>query len=301
LFPTGRTPDHAPSVRRGGPRNGHPYSRPTAHRAIGARRTGAVGLPRATLRQLPPPAAAPPPAVASRLHAGSVWPGSAPGSRYYRKPTTGYRDPFPRERVSHAERSTDDVVWPRTLRPRMVPAAFMPTSGSAVKAGADGDREALPILLRSHRELTTAKTRTINRLRALLLTGSDADRALHRGGQHQTPEHAVRRAEVRRLGLAISGIDRDLADNKCHLAKLVTIVACDGHGPSVHQVLALGHRWVPEPGLRRLAHAPPLPEKTAIVDDSDLRSFGHPLFGRRFVAHDPDAAGAAPYKARCRQ
>jgi Transposase len=95
------------------------------------------------------------------------------------------------------------------------------------------DREALPILLRAHRELTTAKTRTINRLRALLLTGSDADRALSRGGQHQTPKHAIRRAEARRLALAISGIDRDLGDNKCHLAELVTIVACDGHGPSV--------------------------------------------------------------------
>jgi transposase len=55
---------------------------------------------------------------------------------------------------------------------------------------ADGDREALRILLGARRELTTAKTRTINRLRALLLTGSDADRAL--------------------------------ADNKCHLADLVT-------------------------------------------------------------------------------
>jgi hypothetical protein len=134
------------------------------------------------------------------------------------------------------------------------------------------DREALPILLRAHRELTTAKTRTINRLRALLLTGSDADRALSRGGQHQTPKHAIRRAEARRLALAISGIDRDLGDNKCHLAELVTIVACDGHGPSVHQVLALGHRWVPEPGLRRLARAAARPEETAIVDDSDLRS-----------------------------
>ena len=93
---------------------------------------------------------------------------------------------------------------------------------------ADGDREALRILLGARRELTTAKTRTINRLRALLLTGSDADRALsrgaltsdrlaaitrRRGGQHETREHAVRRAEARRLALAIGGIDRELADN----------------------------------------------------------------------------------------
>jgi hypothetical protein len=40
----------------------------------------------------------------------------------------------------------------------------------------------------------------------------------------------------------------------------------------MHQVLDLGHKWVPEPGLRRLAHAAALPEETAIVDDSDLRS-----------------------------
>jgi hypothetical protein len=46
---------------------------------------------------------------------------------------------------------------------------------------ADGDREALRNLLGARRELTTAKTRTINRLRALLRTGSDADRALSRG------------------------------------------------------------------------------------------------------------------------
>jgi hypothetical protein len=46
-------------------------------------------------------------------------------------------------------------------------------------------------------------------------------------------------------------------------------------------VLDLGHKWVPEPGLRRLAHAAALPEEMAIVDDSDLRSFGHPRFGRR--------------------
>ena len=74
-------------------------------------------------------------------------------------------------------------------------------------------------LLGSRRELTTAKTRTINRLRALLLTGSDADRALsrgaltsdrlaaitrRRGGKHETREQAVRRAEARRLAIAIS-------------------------------------------------------------------------------------------------
>jgi transposase len=45
----------------------------------------------------------------------------------------------------------------------------------------DGDREALRILLVARREMTTAKTQQINRLRALLLTGGDADRELCRG------------------------------------------------------------------------------------------------------------------------
>jgi Transposase len=69
---------------------------------------------------------------------------------------------------------------------------------------ADGDREALRILLGARRELTTAKTRTINRRSTgcvLLLTGNDTDRSLsrgaltsdrlaviarRRGGQHET-------------------------------------------------------------------------------------------------------------------
>jgi transposase len=46
---------------------------------------------------------------------------------------------------------------------------------------ADGDREALRILLGARRDLTTSKTRAINRLRALLLTGTDEDRMLARG------------------------------------------------------------------------------------------------------------------------
>lgn len=41
---------------------------------------------------------------------------------------------------------------------------------------ADGDREALRILLGARRELSAAKTRMINRLRALLLTGDNDDR-----------------------------------------------------------------------------------------------------------------------------
>src|SRR3954449_9805665 len=46
---------------------------------------------------------------------------------------------------------------------------------------ADGDREALRILLGARQELTTASTAQTNRLRALLLGGDDTDRHLARG------------------------------------------------------------------------------------------------------------------------
>src|SRR6476661_7835595 len=45
---------------------------------------------------------------------------------------------------------------------------------------ADGDREALRILLGARQELTTASTAQTNRLRALLLGGDDTDRTLAR-------------------------------------------------------------------------------------------------------------------------
>jgi transposase len=101
---------------------------------------------------------------------------------------------------------------------------------------ADGDREALRMLLGARRELTTAKTRSINRLRALLLTGSDEERALcrgaltparlapivrRRGRSQETREQAVRRSEARRLAVGIREADRQLADNKQQLADLV--------------------------------------------------------------------------------
>jgi transposase len=154
---------------------------------------------------------------------------------------------------------------------------------------ADGDREALRILLGARRELTTAKTRTINRLRALLLTGSDADRALsrgalssdrlaaitrRRGGQHETREYAVRRAEARRLALAISGIDRELADNKWHLADLVThlapqLLAKRGVGPvsAAQAIVSWSHpgRCRNDAAYAALAGASPIPASSGRI------------------------------------
>ena len=46
---------------------------------------------------------------------------------------------------------------------------------------ADGPREGLPILLGARRDIVSAQAGHINQLRALLLGGGDADRALARG------------------------------------------------------------------------------------------------------------------------
>ena len=90
---------------------------------------------------------------------------------------------------------------------------------------ADGDREALRILLTARQELTTSSTAQTNRLRALLLGGDDTDRQLARGrlseatlaslARRRPPrdasrEQAVRHAEIRRLTLALREAAREL-------------------------------------------------------------------------------------------
>jgi transposase len=100
---------------------------------------------------------------------------------------------------------------------------------------ADGDREALRILLGTRDELTTTATAQTNRLRALLLTGDDTDRDLARGKlsdstlttlarrrlprRHQPADRAqaVRHAEIRRLALAVLEARRTLATNRADL------------------------------------------------------------------------------------
>ncbi len=105
---------------------------------------------------------------------------------------------------------------------------------------ADGDREALRILLVGHREITDTKTGQINGLRALLITGDDHDRALGRGtltiGRLQTiarrraraddtREQSVRRAEARRLALAILDAQRALTARRKQIVELVESLA----------------------------------------------------------------------------
>src|SRR5262245_546429 len=105
---------------------------------------------------------------------------------------------------------------------------------------ADGDREALRILLGARGELTTTRTGHTNRLRALLLGGDDPDRQLARGAltkatlasltRRRVPRdasraHAVRHAEIRRLALALRETSRALKDNRAQLTAIVDDLA----------------------------------------------------------------------------
>lgn len=105
---------------------------------------------------------------------------------------------------------------------------------------ADGDREALRILLGARHDLTTAGTTQTNRPRALLLGGDDADRASarapltehaltalirHRPARESTREQTVRRTEDRRLAIALREARRQLKENLTQLQILADDLA----------------------------------------------------------------------------
>jgi transposase len=105
---------------------------------------------------------------------------------------------------------------------------------------ADGDREALRILLGARQELTTINTAQTNRLRALLRDGDDTDLALARGplndavlaaiARRREPRDAsrhqsVRHAEIRRLTLALRESGRTLRANRAQLQTIANDLA----------------------------------------------------------------------------
>ena len=148
---------------------------------------------------------------------------------------------------------------------------------------ADGDREALRILLGARAELSTSRTKQINRRRALLLAGDDTDRDLargaltdkrlaaiyrRRGSTHASVADAVRRAEIRRLTAAIRAATQQLVTNKRQLTELVTTVAPGllekvGVGPvsAAQAIVSWSHRGRcrTEAAFAALAGASPIP------------------------------------------
>jgi transposase len=154
---------------------------------------------------------------------------------------------------------------------------------------ADGDREALRILLVGRRELVDTQVRRKNQLKALLLSGDQAERKLshgmfteahlnaiirRRGTGHETREQAVRRSEARRLAQAIRDGQRDLAANTTMLRELIDAIAPGlldrrGIGPvsAAQAIITWSHRGRcrNDAAFAALAGASPIPASSGRV------------------------------------
>jgi transposase len=119
-------------------------------------------------------------------------------------------------------------------------AALRLDTGRLAVPRADGDREALRILLVARQEITVTRTAQASRLRALLLAGDDTDRRAARKTPTGTAlaalagrelradasrEHAVRQAEIARLAHALGQARRQLKDNGKQLLAIVNDIA----------------------------------------------------------------------------
>ena len=191
-------------------------------------------------------------------------------------------------------------------------AALRLDSGRLPVPRADGDREALRILLVARQEIRVARTAQAGRLRALLLAGDDAGRRAARKALTQSAlaalagrdlgagarrDQAVRHAGIRRLAVALDQARRQLKDNQAQLLAIVEDIAPGltsryGVGP----VSRPGHRELlpprpvpqrsrvrrpgrhqPDPGQQRQNHpAPARPRRRPVPQPGHPRHRGHP-------------------------
>jgi transposase len=183
---------------------------------------------------------------------------------------------------------------------------------------ADGDREALRILLGAHRAITTTRTGHVNALRALLRGGEDTDRALasgtltldrltriarRRGQPHESIERAVRRAEARRLAIAIRDADQQLRAHRRQLSALIDQLAPGltdqpGVGPisAAQLIISFSHpgRCRNEAAFAALAGTNPLPASSGKTIRHRLNRGGDRQLNRALhdvtltrIRHDP--------------
>jgi len=148
---------------------------------------------------------------------------------------------------------------------------------------ADGDREALRILLVARQEITEARTAQTGRLRALLPGGDDSDRQAARAALTQAAraalagrelragacrEQAVRHAGIRRLALALLQARHQLRDNRARLLAIVEDIAPGltsryGTGPvsAAQAIVSFSHpgRCRSESAFAALSGTSPLP------------------------------------------
>lgn len=169
---------------------------------------------------------------------------------------------------------------------------------------ADGDRDALRILLVAREELTSTSTAQNNRLKALLRDGDDTDRARARGtltattldllAQRREPDQAtraqlVRHAEIRRLATALRDHRRELASNLTHLRRIVDDLAPGltdqrGIGPvsAAQAIVSFSHpgRCRNDAAFAALAGVSPLPASSGRITRHRLNRGGDRALNR---------------------
>jgi transposase len=169
---------------------------------------------------------------------------------------------------------------------------------------ADGDREALRILLCARQELTTTATAQANRLRALLRDGDDHDRDLARASLSLTTltalarrrppcdasrTQAVRHAEVRRLAVALRDAARALKANRANLSTIVSdlvpgLTSRPGIGPvsAAQAIVSFSHpgRCRHEAAFARLAGTSPIEASSGQINRHRLNRGGDRALNR---------------------
>jgi transposase len=154
---------------------------------------------------------------------------------------------------------------------------------------ADGDREALRILLVGRRELSDTQTRCRNQLKALLHTGDEFERSLssgkltqarlntiirRRGHATETRVQTIRREEARRLAQTVRDIERELTANHKQLREIVesiapALLAKRGIGPvsAAQAIISWSHpgRCRNEAAFAKLAGTPPIPASSGKI------------------------------------
>jgi transposase len=156
-------------------------------------------------------------------------------------------------------------------------AALRPDASRLPVPRADGDREALRILLVARQEITMARTAQTGRLRALLLTGDDTDR--------QAARKALTQAALTALA------ERELP------------VGAPANRPSARPRSAASHKHQPGPGRQRPDHPAPAQPRGRPGTESrhprhragpDARLPAHPGLRRTAHRRRKDATGNPP-------
>jgi transposase len=197
-------------------------------------------------------------------------------------------------------------------------AALRLDTGRLPVPRANGDREALRILLVARQEIAEACTAQAGRLRALLLAGDDTDRRAARttlSGQalaalagrdlpaQASREQAVRQAEIGRLAGTLGQARRQLMDNRAQLLAIVEDIAPGptsryGVGPAsaAQAIVSFSHpgRCRSEAAFAALGGTSPIPASSGQTVRHRLNRGGDRALNRAIQAARWSGCAAAP-------